>query len=197
MRSGNLLSCNLSKQRPNGLPEATIQECDIYVKLPHCAKLSRHHWMQANMQEGQMTAKFVVGYDGSDASNRALDFAISRVKLQGGMVMIVHVLEWSPYSFLSASELEERHKRRKEEMERADKALVAPVLEKVRAEGVEATGKIRYGHIAETICKIAAEEGAVQIVIGRNGHTTLGSRIFGSVAGHLAQAAPVPCTIVP
>lgn len=40
-----------------------------------------------------MTAKFVVGYDGSDASNRALDFAISRVKLQGGMVMIVHVLE--------------------------------------------------------------------------------------------------------
>lgn len=144
-----------------------------------------------------MTAKFVVGYDGSDASNRALDFAISRVKLQGGMVMIVHVLEWSPYSFLSASELKERHKRRKEEMERAETALVAPVVEKVRAQGVEAEGKIRYGHIAETICKIAADEGAIQIVIGRNGHTTLGSRIFGSVAGHLAQAAPVPCTIVP
>lgn len=144
-----------------------------------------------------MTAKFVVGYDGSDASNRALDFAIGRVKLQGGMVMVVHVLEWSPYSFLSASELEERHKRRKEEMERAETALVAPVVEKVRAQGVEAEGKIRYGHIAETICKIAEEEGAVQIVIGRNGHTTLGSRIFGSVAGHLAQAAPVPCTIVP
>ncbi|MEE4346729.1 MAG: universal stress protein, partial [Paracoccaceae bacterium] len=43
----------------------------------------------------------------------------------------------------------------------------------------------------------AEEMGAVQIVIGRNGHTKIGSRIFGSVAGHLAQAAPVPCTIVP
>jgi nucleotide-binding universal stress UspA family protein len=149
------------------------------------------------MQEGQMSAKFIVGYDGSEAARRALDFAVGRVKLQGGTVVLVHVLEWSPYSFLTPSELEERHKRRTEELERAEKALIAPVLEKVRADGVEAESKIRYGHIAETICKIAEEMGAVQIVIGRNGHTRIGSRIFGSVAGHLAQAAPVPCTIVP
>jgi nucleotide-binding universal stress UspA family protein len=113
------------------------------------------------------------------------------------MVVLVHVLEWSPYSFLSASELEERHKRRREELERAEKALISPVLEKLRAEGIEAESMIRYGHIAETICRISEEVGAVQVVIGRNGHTQLGSRIFGSVAGHLAQAAPVPCTIVP
>jgi nucleotide-binding universal stress UspA family protein len=153
--------------------------------------------MQANTQEGQMSAKFVVGYDGSEASQRALDFAVGRVKLQGGTVVLVHVLEWSPYSFLSASELEERHKRRREELERAEKALISPVLEKLRAEGIEAESMIRYGHIAETICRISEEVGAVQVVIGRNGHTQLGSRIFGSVAGHLAQAAPVPCTIVP
>ena len=59
-----------------------------------------------------MSAKFIVGYDGSAASERALDFAIGRVKLQGGAVVLVHVLEWSPYSFLTPSELEERHKRR-------------------------------------------------------------------------------------
>ena len=161
------------------------------------AKLTRHAKMQAKMQEGQMSAKFIVGYDGSDASQRALDFAVSQARLQGGVVVLLHVLEWSPYSFLSASELEERHQRRTEEMARAEKALIAPVLERVRAEGVSAESKIRYGHIAETICTLAAESGAVQIVIGRNGHTQLGSRIFGSVAGHLAQAAPVPCTIVP
>ena len=75
-----------------------------------------------------MSAKFIVGYDGSAASERALDFAIGRVKLQGGTVVLVHVLEWSPYSFLTPSELEERHKRRTEEMERAEKALIMPVL---------------------------------------------------------------------
>ena len=144
-----------------------------------------------------MSAKFIVGYDGSEASQRALDFAVGRVKLQGGTVVLVHVLEWSPYSFLSASALEERHKRRTEELDRAEKALISPVLDKIRAAGVDAESKIRYGHIAETIYTIAQELNAVRIVIGRNGHTQLGSRIFGSVAGHLAQAAPVPCTIVP
>ena len=144
-----------------------------------------------------MSAKFMVGYDGSAASQRALDFAVDQAALQGGSIVLVHVLEWSPYSFLSAAELEERHKRRTEEMARAEAVVIAPVLEKIRATGVSAESKIRDGHIADTICKIAADMGAVQIIIGRNGHTQMGSRIFGSVAGHLAQAAPVPCTIVP
>ena len=38
---------------------------------------------------------------------------------------------------------------------------------------------------------------AAQIVIGRTGHSELASRLFGSVAGTLAQASPVPVTIVP
>jgi len=34
-------------------------------------------------------------------------------------------------------------------------------------------------------------------VVGRMGQSGLTARLFGSVAGTLAQAAPVPCTIVP
>ncbi|WP_176234486.1 universal stress protein, partial [Marivita cryptomonadis] len=48
-----------------------------------------------------MSEKFVVGYDGSDVAKRALDFAVSRAQAQGGSILIVHVLEWSPYSFLT------------------------------------------------------------------------------------------------
>ena len=44
---------------------------------------------------------------------------------------------------------------------------------------------------------IAKEEGADQIAIGRTGHSSISSRLFGSVAGGLAQIAPVPLTIVP
>jgi len=69
-----------------------------------------------------MSGKFVVGYDGSEAAQRALDFAIDRAAAQGGSVLIAHVLEWSPYSFLTPNELEERHKRRREELERAETA---------------------------------------------------------------------------
>ncbi len=144
-----------------------------------------------------MSMTFVVGYDGSAAARRALDFAVERAKLQGGGIILAHVLEWSPYSFLTPSELEERHKRRKEELERAESAVIAPVLKELAGSGVEVKSAIRYGHIADTLCAIAKEEGAVQILIGRNGVGGLSERVFGSVAGSLAQVSPVPCTIVP
>ena len=144
-----------------------------------------------------MKSKFVVGYDGSDASRRALDFAIERAKLQGGSVLIAHVLEWSPYSFLTPTELEERHKRRTEELARAKSALMDPIVKSVSDRGVEIETEIRYGNIADTICSIAEKAGAAQIMIGRNGEGGLAARVFGSVAGSLAQNAPVPCTIVP
>jgi len=144
-----------------------------------------------------MTETIVVGYDGSESADRALNFAAVRAKSQGASVTVVHVLEWSPYAFLTPQEIEERHARRTEELSRAKSAVVASALETLSAAGVEASADIKYGHIADTICSIASDSNATQIVIGRTGHSTLSSRLFGSVAGTLAQASPVPVTIVP
>ena len=79
----------------------------------------------------------------------------------------------------------------------AETAVLAPVVESMKSKGVNVTTALKYGHIAETLCAIAEEEGATQIIIGRTGHSELSSRVFGSVVGSLAQAAPVPVTIVP
>lgn len=144
-----------------------------------------------------MSHKIVVGYDGSDSARKALDFAVDVARMQGGSVVVAHVLEWSPYSFLTPTELEERHMRRAEELARAEKAILAPVIADLKDSGVPVATALKYGHIAETICAIAKAESAEQIVIGRTGHSELSSRLFGSVAGSLAQAAPVPVTIVP
>ena len=144
-----------------------------------------------------MSRKIVVGFDGSPASQRALDFAITRAKAQGDSIVIAHILEWSPYSFLTPEELAERHKRRKNELERAEKAILAPMVARVEEQGVAVTTALKYGHIAETLVQIAKTEDAALIMIGRMGHSGLSSRIFGSVAGTLAQVAPVPVTIVP
>lgn len=144
-----------------------------------------------------MSHNIVVGYDGSESANRALDFAVDRAKAQGGSVLIAHVLEWSPYSFLTPSELDERHKRRNEELARAQSAVIDPAIARCKESGVTVEGTVKYGHIAQVICDIAREVSAGQVVIGRTGHSSLSARIFGSVAGSLAQAAPVPVTIVP
>ena len=144
-----------------------------------------------------MSVKYVVACDGSPASERAVAFAIDHARNNGGSVLLAHVLEWSPYSFLTPDELEERHKRRGEELARAKTAMVDPILASVSADGVEIDSVIKYGHVAETLADIATESGATQMVIGRTGQSSLKVRVFGSVAGTLAQIAPVPCTIVP
>ena len=144
-----------------------------------------------------MTEKYVVGYDGSDPSKRALGFALDRARSQGGHVVVAHVLEWSPYSFLTPEELEERHARRQEEISRAEAALIAPAIKEADAQGVPVSTMIRYGHIARVICEIAKEQDATQIIVGRDGSGGLAARVFGSVAGSLVQGAPVPCTVVP
>ncbi len=144
-----------------------------------------------------MSEKYIVACDGSPASERALNFAVAHAGTTGASILIAHVLEWSPYSFLTPEELEERHKRRAEELERANKALLEPLVKSVSDKGVKIDTVIKYGHVAETLVEIAEKEGATQMFIGRTGHSSIAARVFGSVAVVMAQIAPVPCTIVP
>ena len=144
-----------------------------------------------------MSSLYVVAYDGSPASHRAIDFAVDCAERAGAELLIAHVLEWSPYSFLTPEEVEERHTRRTEELERAKTAVIDPIVESLAAKGITPRTVIRYGHVAEVLSDIATKEGASQIFVGRTGHTGVAGRLFGAVTISLAQAAPVPCTIVP
>lgn len=138
----------------------------------------------------------IVGYDGTDPAERAVSFAADRAAAEGASLHLVHVLEWSPYSFLTADELAERHKRRNEELIRGE-AILEPALKKLTERGLGATSEVRHGHAGELLCKIAAAKGAAQIVVGRKGSSGLEQRILGSLAITLIQAAPVPVTVVP
>jgi nucleotide-binding universal stress UspA family protein len=144
-----------------------------------------------------MPDTIVVACDGSDASSRALDFAHARAKQNGGNLLVVHVLEWSPYSFLTPDEIAERHARRKDELDRAEQAIIAPIVAKYTGKGVTIATSIKYGHVVDTLVAEAKKAGAVEIISGRTGNSGMMSRVFGSVAGTLAQVSPVPCTIVP
>lgn len=144
-----------------------------------------------------MPDTIVVACDGSEASGRAMAFAHARAKQQNAHLLVVHVLEWSPYSFLTQEEIAERHGRRKEELARAETAIIAPIIAQYAGQGVEITTAMKYGHVVETLVEVAEKAGATEIISGRTGNSGVMSRVFGSVAGTLAQVSPVPCTIVP
>ena len=137
---------------------------------------------------------FIVAYGGEDKT--VVNLAATHARKEGAKLHIVHVLEWSPYSFLTPQELEERHARRKKELARAEEAVMTPVLTELRAMGVAAEGEILYGSAVDLILQVTKEQDAALIFVGR-GETTLGARVFGSISIGLAQAAPVPTVIVP
>lgn len=141
------------------------------------------------------TELYVVAYDGEH--RRAIDHAIESAQRSGAKLHIVHVIEWSPYRFLTPQELEERHKRRSEEVARAEAEIIKPILSELTEAGLTATGEIRYGNIVELLAGIAQKQHATGIVMGRSRGTSFGGRVFGSAAMGLAQVSPVPVTIVP
>lgn len=144
-----------------------------------------------------MSNVILVGYDDSPSSQRAVEFAKNMAKESGASLVVAHVLDWSPYSFLTPTELEERHKRRKEELSRAEDALLKPVVDSLTKDGIDASSVIRYGKIADTLCEIAIEKDAQQLIIGRIGEESVVARFFGSVASAVAMSSSVPCTIIP
>jgi nucleotide-binding universal stress UspA family protein len=144
-----------------------------------------------------MSTKIVVGLDGSEAGNRAVSYAKKLGSLIGECELIlVYVIEWSPYSFQTPEENAERHKRREEEIGAALKRIVTPAVKALKSDGITARGLVKHGHVADLLNKIAVDEGADQIVIARSSERGVVQRLFGSSTANLVMHASVPVTVV-
>lgn len=144
-----------------------------------------------------MSKVLLVGVDCSECSNRALDYAAKVAEKQRCQVIVVHVIDWSPFTFNTPKENEERHQRREAELDRAHAEIVDPVVSSLREDGHYARGVVRHGHPAETINSVAKEFGATNIIIGKTGSSRLKTQLFGSVANTLVQISDMPVTVVP
>lgn len=144
-----------------------------------------------------MKNTFLLAVDGSAGSDRAISFAADRAKRGDASVIVAYVIEWSPYSFNTPEENAERHKRREEELTRANDSIVAPVVERLKKEGLEVSSEVRHGHTSQTLADLAKDHDAAQIFIGRRGESGLKSMLFGSVTANLVQTSSVPVTVVP
>lgn len=144
-----------------------------------------------------MSNTFLVAVDGSAGGARAVEYAAARAKAGGDKLVLAHIIEWSPYSFHTPEELAERHKRREEEIERAQSTILGPVKQSLDGQGLEVETAVRHGHTAEELVAIAEEKGVTQIFIGRLGEPRMKTLLFGSVAAALVQTSPVPVTVVP
>lgn len=144
-----------------------------------------------------MGAAIMVGVDCSECGERAVKFAADLARVTGSRLYVAHVIEWSPYSFSTVQENAERHKRREEEIHRAHKEIIDPIVARLKSEGLEVEGLVHHGHVADTLNALADSNDVMNIIVGRQGASKLKAHVFGSVGSRLVQSADCAVTVVP
>ncbi|WP_170482097.1 universal stress protein [Ruegeria arenilitoris] len=144
-----------------------------------------------------MTTKIVIGLDGTENGERAIAFAKDLAGRIGACeLLVVYVIEWSPFTFQTPEENALRHKRREEEIELATSRIVEPAVQALKSEGFAAYGIVRHGDVAETLNAITVENDGSQIIVGRASADGIKKRLFGSSTQYLVMHADVPVTVV-
>jgi nucleotide-binding universal stress UspA family protein len=143
-----------------------------------------------------MSLKLVVGVDGS-GGDRALAHAKRLARMvEGAELILVYVIEWSPFTFQTPEENEERHKRREEEISTAHSRVLDPAVSSTRVDGFEVRGIVRHGKVADLLNAVALEENADGIIVARATADGIAARIFGTSTAALVMSASVPVTVV-
>ncbi|TYB90286.1 universal stress protein [Oceaniovalibus sp. ACAM 378] len=144
-----------------------------------------------------MPTTLLIGLDGTATGERAVKHAKQLATLIGDCeLLVVYVIEWSPFSFQTAEENEQRHKRRKEEIAAALSRIVDPAVKELTDAGFSARGLVRHGDVAESLIRTATDEGAAQIIVARMSEGGFVQRFMGSATASLVMSAPVPVTVV-
>ena len=144
-----------------------------------------------------MSETILVGIDGTEENHRAIDYAVNWAKKSKAKMILAYVIKWSPYTFQTAEENEVRHKRKEEDIQFVQERVLDPMLESLASEGLEITGVVRHGQVADSLIYIAKKHAATKIVVGRIGEKSVKTLIFGSVVAKLIQLSHIPVTIVP
>jgi nucleotide-binding universal stress UspA family protein len=139
----------------------------------------------------------IVGIDGSNGSQRALDFAIARAKVGGHSLLLACVIPHSTHAFLTMDELTRNDAWRREQESKALTQIIEPALARTREAGVEVESRVRFGIPTEVLGELATETAASHIIVGRRGLSKVKAVLFGSIASSLVQTSPVPVTVVP
>lgn len=143
-----------------------------------------------------MYKNILVGYDGSEASMKALKEAIGIARLTGGKVHIVGVIRPLDFGYIDYVSPEEIDQYEKMEISKEEK-LLSRAIQQVKQEGLEAVYKILEGDPAEELMTYADENKIDLIVVGRKGAGVLKRMLMGSTSSSLVKYANQNVLVVP
>lgn len=139
-----------------------------------------------------MYRRVMAGFDGSEASHRALASALRLAKEFAAQVVVLYVQERVPRYSDDPSEVTEEH----EAIEHHALELKKEAEALAGAAGVQARVRIVAGNAPRWLCDIARQEGADLLVIGHKGRSGLWGAVLGGTADRVVDHAPCSVLVV-
>ncbi len=140
--------------------------------------------------------KILYATDYSKASARAFDEAVKLAKQNRAELLVVHVVEPTPYvageEFASA----EIYAKLDDMAKRDAQSAMTKLMLRLKKLRIKAQSLLLRGSAREQIVKAAKSKKADMIVIGTHGRTGLSKLFMGSVAGSVVSTAACPVMTV-
>ncbi len=148
--------------------------------------------------------KFLVAIDGSQASSKALQTAISLAKPAQAKIAVITVLEpiadYHPELILPTGDWVSWQGHPDPELEKklaeAGRALLQTAAESCQEAGVICETSLEFGSPRELICKLAGEADVNILVIGSRGLGSMERLLLGSISDYVVHHASCPVLVV-
>lgn len=140
--------------------------------------------------------KILYATDYSKASARAFDEAVKLAKQNRAELLVVHVVEPTPYVAGEEFGSAEVYAKLEDMAKRDAQSSMSKLMQRLKQLKVKAQSFLLKGSAREQIVKAAKSKKVDLIVIGTHGRTGLSKLFMGSVAGSVVSTAACPVMTV-
>jgi len=137
-----------------------------------------------------MMQRILLGFDGSNSANHALDFAIDLARRYGAELHVLAVARPPEFGGEVETEAVIENSRRHYDRE------LKPVKARLASETIVTAFHIAVGHSAEQMVRYAELHAVDHIVVGHRGHTLFERWLIGSVARQVVAYARCAVTVI-
>lgn len=135
--------------------------------------------------------RILLAVDGSPEALRAAQYALTHAGADQAEYVLVNVYDPVPRT-IGGESLE----RLGQEISTEEDAVMAPFRVLFRDAGLVFRERLEEGHPAETIVRVAAEEGCDLILMGTRARSDLSGLLLGSVSHQVVHEAPCPVLLI-
>ncbi|MBK9926365.1 MAG: universal stress protein [Anaerolineales bacterium] len=140
-----------------------------------------------------MIKKILLPTDGSEYSQKTVQYAIDLARSLGASVDVMHAYQSASFLRKRAAAMMEEYKQM---MEEDAKEIVTEIAEQLKSEGIQVSAVVVEGPAAEAILRAVDELNPDVIVMGSRGVGGFSNMLLGGVAEHVVHYSKVPVLVV-